>query len=56
MSSGDTQLPTSRPTPINRLTHAWMALTSHEQRAALLILGLFLLGVISRYWHVVLKP
>lgn len=35
---------------------SWVELTAEEQRALLLVLGLFLLGLAVRSWHVHLRP
>ena len=33
------------------LLRAWFELTADEQKAMVVILGLFLLGLVVRYWH-----
>lgn len=38
-----------------RLLRNWSNLTGDEQRAAAVILAIFLLGVAARYWHVCLR-
>ncbi len=52
------------PTPENRpgyraalraLSRSWLELTNEEQKAALLILTLLILGILVRYWHVYLS-
>lgn len=35
------------------LGRAWFELTSEEQHAVLIILGLLLLGVAARFWHTI---
>ena len=36
---------------VKRLAHAWFSLTPREQNAALVVLGIVLLGLAVRYWH-----
>lgn len=37
---------------IHRLLRSWFELTEDEKKALIIILALFLLGVVVRYWHV----
>lgn len=37
---------------IKLLLKSWFELTSHEQTAVIIILALFLLGVLARWFHV----
>ena len=39
---------------LRSLARAWFELTVEEQRAAAFIIGLLLLGIAVRYWHVML--
>ncbi len=42
------------PNRIDRLLKCWFELTPREQIAVIIILSLFLLGVLARWFHVVL--
>ena len=42
-------------TTLRRLGQAWFGLNADEQRALTLVLGLFILGILARYWHAVLR-
>ena len=37
------------------IVHSWFKLTSEEQKAVLIILALFLVGVAARFWHLCLR-
>ncbi len=39
------------PAALKAARRAWLELTLDEQRAVVIILGLFLLGVAARLWH-----
>jgi len=39
------------PAALKAARRAWLELTLDEQRALVIILGLFLLGVAARLWH-----
>ena len=42
-----------RTTPLLKgVVRSWFGLTADEQKAVLLVLGLFLLGLAARAWHV----
>ncbi|MDA0576855.1 MAG: hypothetical protein O3B24_02020 [Verrucomicrobia bacterium] len=40
---------------LRNATRAWFELTVEEQRAVGLIIGLLLLGIVVRYWHIYLR-
>ena len=40
---------------IKIIVHSWFKLTSEEQKAVLIILALFLVGVAARFWHLCLR-
>jgi hypothetical protein len=37
---------------LKRILHGWFELTGYEQKAALLVLSLFVLGVLARWCHI----
>ena len=43
---------TDRTDTLRRLFRSWFELTRDEQKALILILALFLLGLAVRFWHV----
>ena len=43
--------PTGRFNAFRQIFRAWFELTHDEQKALLLILALFLLGLTVRFWH-----
>ena len=43
--------PKRMPGMLKDLLQSWFGLTNGEQKAVLIVLALFLLGLVARYWH-----
>ena len=55
MEQTDNTKPTQRRGPLPGLLRSWFQFTADEQKALILILALFLLGLFARWWHLYQK-